>query len=210
MALMINDACTACDACEPVCPNKAITVGNPIYVIDRVEMHRMRRRRGRAAVQAGLPGRLHRAEPGLGREQGRPARQVPAVARVTPWSSSNRVCQKLHDEHAATIALMERLEQIIARHRNDVPDAKDPLVAKLMTDLANELPGEVERHFAFEEEELFSYLAAAGNAGIGAHLTDEHGVIRPIGAALVKLIGEVRAQGFDAARWDEFRSSARS
>ena len=23
MALMINEACTACDACEPVCPNKA-------------------------------------------------------------------------------------------------------------------------------------------------------------------------------------------
>ncbi len=34
MALMITEACTACDACEPVCPNKAITAGNPIYVID--------------------------------------------------------------------------------------------------------------------------------------------------------------------------------
>ncbi len=34
MALMIIDTCTACDACEPVCPNKAITAGNPIYVID--------------------------------------------------------------------------------------------------------------------------------------------------------------------------------
>jgi len=34
MALTINDACTACDACPSVCPNEAITVGNPIYVID--------------------------------------------------------------------------------------------------------------------------------------------------------------------------------
>ena len=34
MALLITDACTACDACEPVCPNKAITAGQPIYVID--------------------------------------------------------------------------------------------------------------------------------------------------------------------------------
>jgi len=25
MALIINDACTACDACVPVCPNEAIT-----------------------------------------------------------------------------------------------------------------------------------------------------------------------------------------
>jgi len=117
----------------------------------------------------------------------------------------NRVCQKLHEEHAAVQALLQRVEQTIAQHRNDVPDAKDPLVAKLMTDLANELPGEVDRHFDFEEEELFSYLAAEGNTGIGQHLTYEHGIIRPIGAALVKLIGETRTQGFDAARWAEFR-----
>lgn len=34
MAMLINDFCTACDACEPVCPNTAIAAGNPIYVID--------------------------------------------------------------------------------------------------------------------------------------------------------------------------------
>ena len=34
MALLINDNCTACDACKPVCPNEAISVGDPIYVID--------------------------------------------------------------------------------------------------------------------------------------------------------------------------------
>jgi ferredoxin len=34
MALMINDNCTACDACKPECPNEAIAAGNPIYVID--------------------------------------------------------------------------------------------------------------------------------------------------------------------------------
>jgi len=117
----------------------------------------------------------------------------------------NRVCQKLHEEHAAVIALMERLEQTIARHRDSAPDPKDPLVAKLLTDLAAGLPGEVEHHFAFEEAELFSYLGEAGNQGIGVHLTYEHSIIRPIGAALVKLIGDVRARGFDATRWAEFR-----
>ena len=119
---------------------------------------------------------------------------------------NNRVCQRLHDEHAAVFVLLERLMQTIARHRNDVPDAKDALLAKLMNDLAAELPGEVERHFAFEEAELFPYLSAAGNQGIGTHLTYEHSIIRPIGTALVKLIGDVRAHGFDAARWAEFRS----
>jgi len=34
MALLINDDCTACDACQPVCPNEAIAKGDPIYVID--------------------------------------------------------------------------------------------------------------------------------------------------------------------------------
>ncbi len=34
MALMINETCTNCEACEPVCPNEAISPGPPIYVID--------------------------------------------------------------------------------------------------------------------------------------------------------------------------------
>jgi len=117
----------------------------------------------------------------------------------------NRVCQTLHDEHFASIALMERLEQAFARYRNKAPDAKDEVVAKLLVDLATEIEGELARHFAFEEEELFSYLSAAGDAMIGAHLTGEHEVIRPLGAAFVKLIGEIRAQGFDSGRWNEFR-----
>jgi len=34
MALMITEDCTNCDACKPVCPNEAISVGPEIYVID--------------------------------------------------------------------------------------------------------------------------------------------------------------------------------
>lgn len=117
----------------------------------------------------------------------------------------NRVCQKLYEEHAAVQALLQRLEQQVAKHREGVPDAKEPLLSKLMNDLAGELPGEVDRHFDFEEAELFSYLAENGNPGIGAHLTYEHSIIRPIGAALVKLIKGVRGKGFDAASWAEFR-----
>jgi len=37
MALFINDGCTACDACRPVCPNEAISVGDPVYVIDAMK-----------------------------------------------------------------------------------------------------------------------------------------------------------------------------
>lgn len=34
MALLINDDCTSCDACVPVCPNEAIEPGDVVYVID--------------------------------------------------------------------------------------------------------------------------------------------------------------------------------
>ncbi len=34
MALMINEDCTACDACVVECPNEAITEGEELYVID--------------------------------------------------------------------------------------------------------------------------------------------------------------------------------
>ncbi len=34
MAYKINDECISCGACEPECPNKAISEGETVYVID--------------------------------------------------------------------------------------------------------------------------------------------------------------------------------
>ncbi|WP_329742641.1 YfhL family 4Fe-4S dicluster ferredoxin [Dyella sp. A6] len=34
MSLQILDTCVNCDVCEPVCPNKAISLGEEYYVID--------------------------------------------------------------------------------------------------------------------------------------------------------------------------------
>lgn len=34
MSLKINALCVNCDVCEPVCPNRAISQGETIYVID--------------------------------------------------------------------------------------------------------------------------------------------------------------------------------
>ena len=34
MSLRITALCVNCDVCEPVCPNKAISQGESIYVID--------------------------------------------------------------------------------------------------------------------------------------------------------------------------------
>ena len=34
MSLKINELCVNCDVCEPACPNRAISQGETIYVID--------------------------------------------------------------------------------------------------------------------------------------------------------------------------------
>ena len=34
MALYITEECTSCGACEPECPNQAITEGESVYVVD--------------------------------------------------------------------------------------------------------------------------------------------------------------------------------
>lgn len=34
MSLTITNVCVGCYACEPVCPNKAISSGNPVFTID--------------------------------------------------------------------------------------------------------------------------------------------------------------------------------
>jgi iron-sulfur cluster repair protein YtfE (RIC family) len=118
----------------------------------------------------------------------------------------NRIVQVLHDEHAATVALMERFEQLLGKHRpGAAPNTQDPGVKQLLSELSVSLPGEVERHFAFEEDALFTYLAEAGDVGIGAHLTEEHRVMRPIGNRIAALARNAAAQGFDPAGWDEFR-----
>ena len=124
-------------------------------------------------------------------------------------SFNNRVNQKLHDEHQATLALLDRLEKLLARHRRgSPPQLGDPGLAALFADLPAALEGEVQRHFAFEEDEIFSFLEAAGEAEIGAHLTDEHRVIRPVGLKLAARARIAGGQGFDAPGWDEFRGLA--
>jgi len=122
-------------------------------------------------------------------------------------SFTNRVSQRLHEEHRATVALMERLEQLLARHRH-APDNGDPAVSLLLSELSASLETEVRRHFDFEEDQLFTYLNGTGDEAIGALLTDEHRVIRPLGAEVAKLAREAAAQGFDEATWSKFRRQA--
>lgn len=120
-----------------------------------------------------------------------------------------RISQRLHDEHRATLSVVERLEALMARHRSAPPDIGAAGVAPLLADLSSALETEVWRHFDFEESHLFAYLEDAGDREIAAHLTEEHAVIRPVGTKLARLAREASVHGFDAPRWDEFRRLGR-
>ena len=122
---------------------------------------------------------------------------------------SNSICQMLHDEHRVTIALMERLEQIVARHRRGAPpDVNDRGVTQLLADLSAAAKGEIDRHFAFEENHLFTYLESVGDAMIGEHLASEHAAMRPLCAFVAELIQTTSGRGFDEETWAQFRNNA--
>jgi hemerythrin-like domain-containing protein len=119
---------------------------------------------------------------------------------------TNRISQTLHEEHRSTVALVERLEQLLARHRRTgAPDIGEPGLARLLQELSTGVEAEVQRHFDFEETRLFPILQASGDEAIAAHLTDEHQAIRPIGASLAKLARGAADRGFEQGTWDEFR-----
>ena len=122
---------------------------------------------------------------------------------------TNRISQTLHDEHGATVALMERLEQMLARgRRSGPPDNTDGNAARLLTDLSTSLESEVQRHFAFEENHIFTYLEEIGDAEIGQHLTSEHVTIRPIATRVASIARAASGNGFAPPEWEEFRRLA--
>src|SRR5271157_929327 len=96
----------------------------------------------------------------------------------------NRISQTLHEEHRATVALIERLDGLVATNRKRPPDTTAPTTAQLLQELAGGVEAEVNRHFDFQEQYLFTYLQTIGDEAIGAHLTDEHSAMRPLGRRL--------------------------
>ena len=118
---------------------------------------------------------------------------------------ANRISQVLHEEHRATVALMERLEQFLARQRGKPPAATDQATARLMSDLSAGVEAEVQRHFDFEEQQLFTFLDRAGDSAIGSHLASEHDAMRPLGKRLADLARAGAVGGFDPGGWDEFQ-----
>jgi hemerythrin-like domain-containing protein len=116
---------------------------------------------------------------------------------------SSRVCQKLHDEHMATLALLERLERFVAKQ--EPPAAIDSATRTFLIDLAVAFESEVWHHFDFEEKHLFDYLVAAGDTELARHLSDEHVQIKAVGQPIIAMARAAASAPFSSPTWREFR-----
>jgi iron-sulfur cluster repair protein YtfE (RIC family) len=92
---------------------------------------------------------------------------------------NRHISRRLHEEHAATLALWGRVEQTLAAGKPD---------PALLRQAATMLAEEITRHFEFEEAQLFPRLAAAGEGDISALLLDEHAAIRTAARGYTALV----------------------
>jgi len=116
---------------------------------------------------------------------------------------ANRVSQKLHDEHMATLALLERLQRFVAKP--EPATAVDSATRTFLIDLAAAFESEVWRHFDFEEDYLFDYLVAAGDTELARHLTDEHVQIKAVAERVIAMARAAAVAPFLPSAWREFR-----
>jgi hemerythrin-like domain-containing protein len=116
----------------------------------------------------------------------------------------NRICQMLHDEHLANVALMQRIGQLLAAQGRAPPD-NNQTVQRLLSDLGSGMASEVKHHFDFEESALFPYLVSISEGDVGVHLSEEHSVLRPLVAQLCEAAHAMGGRGFDTESWNQFR-----
>ncbi len=118
---------------------------------------------------------------------------------------SRQTSLALHQDHRANLQLLARAEHAFARASRTTPGT-DPEFLKLIAALAQHLQQDVDRHFGFEERELFSRLREAGDGGIAMLLGDEHEAIRAVAEELLPLSRSAVAGTLDAAGWETLKA----
>lgn len=117
-----------------------------------------------------------------------------------------KIAALLHAEHMHTLTVLQTLEEFLIRQTaKRPPDVGQSENRTLLEGLIAAIAAEVGRHFGFEENHLFPVLAARGEAGIAAFLTEEHAAILPLAQALAAdAATAIREGGFSAEGWAAF------
>jgi len=119
---------------------------------------------------------------------------------------SRRITNTLHDEHMATMALLNNLEALLLEHDpKNPPKPDDAKAARLFADVTAAVESEIGTHFAFEEEQLFPRLAELGDDDICVLLKEEHDTILPVGKELSEMSRAARTEAFSTETWGTFR-----
>jgi hemerythrin-like domain-containing protein len=125
--------------------------------------------------------------------------------------STRQTARALHEEHRANLELLGRVELAMgstsrAALRRAVSPGSE--LVRLVAALERQVVHDVERHFVFEEDELFARMAASGDGGIAALLAEEHAAIRDVAAELLPMARAAAAGLLDDAGWAALAGSA--
>jgi hemerythrin-like domain-containing protein len=116
----------------------------------------------------------------------------------------SQTARALHEDHQANLDLLGRVEMAVGRssraalRQAAVPGSE---LVRLVAALERQLKQDVERHFVFEEDELFTRMTESGDGGIAHLLASEHEAIRDVTAELLPLAQAVAAGSLDDAGW---------
>ncbi len=112
------------------------------------------------------------------------------------------ICNTLHEDHMATVMVLEKLETALTRvGRKSLPGPDDAALTRVLNDVTAVIQGEITSHFGFEEEHLFPLVEEMGDTPMLAILRDEHEIIRPLAARIVAAVKASREVGFNADNW---------
>lgn len=123
-------------------------------------------------------------------------------------NSARQTSHLLHEEHRANLDLLGRVEAALGRAPRGAAAAQNEELRKLLGALLRQIEQEVDRHFTFEESELFTRMADAGEGDIAGLLREEHDAIRDVADELLPLLRAVAGQSLDDAGWDALRRNA--
>ena len=116
----------------------------------------------------------------------------------------SQVAHALDEEHRTNLDLLGKVEQAFARAPRTGASG-NPDLARLAGQFARHLEQDVGRHFDFEENELFSRLADAGEGDIAELLAEEHQAIREAAETLLPLANAAAAGTLNDAGWTQLK-----